>query len=106
MPRERTETEPTALRTWLASLSYNGLRALESSQPLTLPDGRRLRGIEFMPSLYLLRDRSWLAVQKRGDRVETWTLTDDAIVSLYGSVESVVARFRELCRERRLQRSA
>lgn len=47
------------LSRWLRTISYETMRGVESPQSALRPDGRRLRGIEVAPGLYLARDRQF-----------------------------------------------
>ena len=51
-----TITEEARFRAFLAALSYAAIRQLESPQPVTLPNGQRLRGLALGNDVYLARD--------------------------------------------------
>lgn len=97
-------TELVAFRRWLDTLSYNGLRALESSTPTFLPTGRRLRGVEFVPGLWLLRNRTWARVVTDGPYASEVTPLDDATAMKLLPLPSAISAFRRLCRDRAFRR--
>lgn len=99
-----TRPDTEAFTAWLAALSYNGIRALESAQPAlpALFEGRRLRGIELVSGLYLGRDRQCYG--RLGDEGVVVRLTPSEVLAIWTFEELRVA-FQQLCRARVAERA-
>lgn len=90
-----TTQSVSVLDRWLRSLTVRQIRLVESLQPVTLPDGRRLRGVSLGHGLYLCRDRRIYDL--------TMPLTTEEVLQRFSvtALQAAWHRALEIARERR-----
>lgn len=95
-----TMTEAAALTQWLRSLSRSAIRLLEEPLPITLADGRRLRGVELVPGELVLSRERVLYARRNGAFMP---LTEQEALSRW-PFEALRDAFRRAC-ERAAERT-